>query len=255
MGKVVGDVGKFIGRHRNPGWAQIQGYNAVTQQYETAIANVEPERQKLMFPGKGYWLWKNGGTDTLEYPANRIYYAGGEYVNIYPGVEGLSDVSYGYETVNGFWTGLNTANQWDGRMISGQPFVIGDDNAWERHWKEGAMDSSYVDNVHFAYFHGHGCEQSIKFGTYHDDPSLTYNDARWGNTMLDWVALDACNTLKDPEATNLWKGSFAGLHGFYGFASLAPVYDNRKKSILVTSQRVTHRISITQPNLLRGDKP
>lgn len=211
----------------DPGWSKTSGYDAVNQVYEPTIFNSEPSRQKLMFPGKGYWLWMNSG-DTMEYWQNQTYYCGGEYVDSYHGVEGLADVFFGYANVDGFWTGLNNANKWAGRYISpGQRFVLDNDSAWERHWKEGAEDSSYADNVHFAYFHGHGCEQAIKFGTYHDDPSLDYNETRWGNTMLDWVVLDACNVLKDPKESNLWRGSFAGLHGIYSFASFNPVYPNR----------------------------
>ncbi len=210
----------------DPGWSYVIGYDPISQGYEPAIFNSDPSRQELMFPGKGYWLWMNGG-DTMQYPKAKNYYFGGEYVNLYHGIEGLSDVHYGFENVNGFWTGLSTATNWYGRYISSQPFKLGDDNAWERHWKEGAMDSTYADNVHFAYFHGHGCEEAIKFGTYHDDPTLSYSDVRWGNTMLDWVALDACNVLKDPEETNLWRGSFAGLHGIYSFASNSISHQNR----------------------------
>ena len=210
----------------DPGWSYVTGYDAVNQGYEPSIFNSEPSRQKLMFPGKGYWLWMNGG-DVMEYPKAKTYYVGGEYVDQYHGIEGLNDTHFGYDNVYYFWTGLDSATQWDGCYISGQPFRFGNDDAWERHWKEGAMDSSYADNVHFAYFHGHGCEEAIKFGTYHDDPTLSYNDARWGNTMLDWVALDACNVLKDPEETNLWRGSFAGLHGIYSFASISYSHQSR----------------------------
>lgn len=210
----------------DPGWSYVIGYDPISQGYEPTIFNSEPSRQELMFPGKGYWLWMSGG-DTMQYPKAKTYFVGGEYVDLYNGVEGLADLNYGYNNVNNFWTGLDTATKWDGRYISGQPFVFGNNNSWERHWKEGALDSTYADNVHFAYFHGHGCEEAIKFGTYHDDPTLSYSDAQWGNTMLDWVALDACNVLKDPEETNMWRESFAGLHGIYSFASNSYSHQSR----------------------------
>ena len=204
----------------DPGWSYVMGYDAVNQGYEPSIYNSEPSRQKLMFPGKGYWLWMNGG-DTMEYPKDKTYFVGGEYVDTYHGIENLTDVNYGFNNVDDFIDGLDDANNWNER------FMLENDDAWERHWKEGAMDSSYVDNVHFAYFHGHGCEEAIKFGTYHDDPTLSYSEARWGNTMLDWVALDACNVLTDPEESNLWRESFAGLHGIYSFASNSYSVTNR----------------------------
>jgi hypothetical protein len=41
-------------------WAQVVGWNAVTQSYSTPIANVYPDSTALMYPTKGYWLFMNG---------------------------------------------------------------------------------------------------------------------------------------------------------------------------------------------------
>jgi len=41
-------------------WAQVVGWNALIQSYDTPIANVYPDSTALMYPTKGYWLFMNG---------------------------------------------------------------------------------------------------------------------------------------------------------------------------------------------------
>ncbi len=100
--------------------------------------------------------------------------------------------------------------------------LMGNDSAWEKHWKDpsvmGGIDSEWVDSAHFAYFSGHGSEVGLEFGTMNDDYTCQYLDAKWGNTQLDWVALDACKILNE-TTFGYWMGSppFSGLHSILGF--------------------------------------
>ena len=47
-------------------WASVMGWNAVSQGYESAITNTNPENTAHMQPTKGYWLFMNG--DQSYYP-------------------------------------------------------------------------------------------------------------------------------------------------------------------------------------------
>jgi hypothetical protein len=41
-------------------WAKVVGWNAATQMYNAAIANVYPDNTAQMYPTSGYWLFMNG---------------------------------------------------------------------------------------------------------------------------------------------------------------------------------------------------
>jgi len=81
-------------------------------------------------------------------------------------------------------------------------------------------ENSFVDDAHFAFFSGHGSMTGFYFGTEHDDHKLSNSDALWGNKKMDWIAIDACEVLRDEwwsHVTWRWGGSFEGLHLICGF--------------------------------------
>ena len=101
-------------------------------------------------------------------------------------------------------------------------FNWGDNNAWEQDFKSpekpgGGDDVSYIDNVDFAYFSGHGSPTGIYDGTTIDDTKLANTDAVWGDKDLEWITLSACQTLQDPGMFDRWGWPvFKGLHMILG---------------------------------------
>ncbi|RME85507.1 MAG: hypothetical protein D6775_02625 [Caldilineae bacterium] len=107
-------------------------------------------------------------------------------------------------------------------------FVFANGAAWEQDWKRadapgGGTENLYVDTVDLAYFAGHGWTGGFLFGVGgrdHDDPYLTYGDARhaWGDRDLDWVGLAACNVLADAHRRD-WANTMQGLRLLMGFVT------------------------------------
>ncbi len=150
------------------------------------------------------------------------YGVSAEWVNNYQGT-GLSDLSNNDENAQGFYYGLGGDASWTGN------FIRGDDNSMEKHWKDpsySGVDNSYMDNAYFGFFSGHGSTNGFYFRTNNDDTLLRYSDALWGNTNLDWVALDACEVLKQSGVSN-WYSSFGGVHSIVGFDTTATDVTNR----------------------------
>ena len=48
--------------------------------------------------------------------------------------------------------------------------------------------------------------------------NLTYDEALWGNTEVDWIALAACNVLNESNIDN-WKPRFKGLHSIVSWST------------------------------------
>jgi hypothetical protein len=113
----------------------------------------------------------------------------------------------------------------------------------------GGLDSDWIDNVHFAYFAGHGAgEGSIAGSTgvgrgggftfgvdANDDWVLgsipSAREPRWGDRRLNWIVLDVCSALAwksdgdgvDYTISERWANSdvMHGLHYILGFRSAA----------------------------------
>lgn len=110
-------------------------------------------------------------------------------------------------------------------------------------------DSRYVDNVDIAYFAGHGWGSSIVFGFWDKAKSLyNFDQDAWFNWLrlggnergfsssetadLEWLALDACETLKwaDDYGSDVWTRwgpVFCGLHSVSGFTTTTTDSDSR----------------------------
>lgn len=145
-------------------------------------------------------------------PASAYYYCCAEWVNNYPPP---SDLEHNDENAQGFYYQLGGDSSWWG------DFIYGNSQALERHWKDpskpgNGIDYIYTDDTHFAFFSGHGAPEGFAFSSSQDDTFLSYSDALWGNTQMDWVTIDACTVLRENSHTN-WYSAFGGLHSMTGF--------------------------------------
>ena len=130
----------------------------------------------------------------------------------------------------GFMNGL-TSDGWVCR------FDFGDQSAWEQDFKyregpAGGTDYEQIDAVDFAYYCGHGDPYYIDLTNgEHDSQRFWFANARWGGNAggaeeeagdLEWIVLDACQTLKLMEGHandvfDRWDQAFDGLHMVLGF--------------------------------------
>lgn len=148
-----------------------------------------------------------------------------EWVNEYHGYQ--ENLNNNDENAQGFYNELSSDSYWSGA------FIYGDDLAWESDWKDpskGGHDDVFVDDAHFAFFSGHGSMTGFYFGTEHDDHKLSNGDALWGNKKMDWIAIDACEVLRDEwwsHVTWRWGDAFEGLHSICGFHTTTHDVKNR----------------------------
>lgn len=157
---------------------------------------------------------------------------------LYPAFSGPYDNAnnreVGVEWVNDYYGWASTLSQCDDDAVGfyntmgakgwTQRWNWGDSNAWEQDFKEpskpgGGTDTTYADNVDFAYFSGHGNANGFYFGTTIDDHGLSNTDAIWGNKDLEWIALSSCLVLNYSAGGvfSRWGWPvFQGLHGICG---------------------------------------
>lgn len=143
-------------------------------------------------------------------------YVGVEWCNIYHGLPGLADISGTNDSAEGFKNHIKSLSNWSSR------FDWGNDAAWEQDFKfttapGGGTDSLWIDNVHFAFFAGHGSSGSFYFCSSVDDHEMRANDAQWGDGILNWIVLHACQTMRANFQWTVWCDSFKGLHEMFGF--------------------------------------
>ncbi len=144
---------------------------------------------------------------------NRV---GVEWCNNYNGTPGLADISGTDDSALGFGSHLNSLSGWERR------FAWGNDSAWEQDFKftdapGGGTDSSWLDAVHFGFFAGHGSPGAFYFGSTVDDHTMAAAHARWGDGILNWIVLHACQTMRANFGWTTWCDSFVGLHQMFGF--------------------------------------
>ncbi|MFX0204056.1 MAG: DUF6345 domain-containing protein [Candidatus Hodarchaeota archaeon] len=143
-------------------------------------------------------------------------YVGVEWCNIYHGLPGLADISGTDASAQGFKNRIKSLPNWSSR------FDWGNDAAWEQDFKfatapGGGTDSYWADNVHFAFFAGHGSSGSFWFGFPVDDHEMRAQDAQWGDGILNWIVLHACQTMRANFEWDVWCNAFKGLHMMFGF--------------------------------------
>ena len=132
------------------------------------------------------------------------------------GAPGLGDISGTDDSALGFGDYIKALPGWDRR------FQWGNNAAWEQDFKfatapGGGTDSKWADNVHFAFFAGHGSSGNFYFGSTVDDHTMEAQHARWGDGMLNWIVLHACQTMRNNFAWTVWCDAFQGLHEMFGF--------------------------------------
>jgi len=152
---------------------------------------------------------------TPDKPAEEIDpFVGVEWCNLYHG--SANDISGTSQSAQGFKNGLLATGGWSSR------FDWGNDAAREQDFKYlaapgGGEDYLWADNVHFAFFAGHGSSGAFYFGSTIDDHQLAAADARWGEGLLNWIVIHACNTMMNNFAWTVWCKAFRGLHQMFGF--------------------------------------
>jgi len=150
---------------------------------------------------------------------------GVEWVNEYPDWIG-NDLFASDDSAEWFYNILGEDLGWT------RVFDWGDGQAWEGDFEKPSVDGwdyIYVDNVDFAFFCGHGSSSAFWFGVDMDgDDSYTYqvhySEAEWGDKDLEWIVFDACKVLREDNVFTRWSSAFKGLHGMFGFHTIAYQY-------------------------------
>ncbi len=143
-------------------------------------------------------------------------FVGVEWCNLYHGAPGLADISGTNASAQGFRSAMAALPGWSSR------FDWGNDAAWEEDFKTstasgGGTDAYWADNVDLAFFAGHGSPGAFYFGSQIDDHQMVAGDARWGEGLLNWLVLHACQTMRADFGWTVWCDSFRGLHQMFGF--------------------------------------
>jgi hypothetical protein len=167
-------------------------------------------------------------------------YVGVEWCNIYHGTPGLADISGTDESARGFRQEMERLSNWSSR------FDWGNDAAWEQDFKfstapGGGTDYRWVDNVHFAFFAGHGSPGAFYFGSTVDDHEMRAQDAQWGDGRCNWIVLHACQTMRANFGWTVWCNAFRGLHQMLGF------HTNTEGSIPALGTRLAFWMSFVLP--------
>ncbi|HVM53481.1 MAG TPA: DUF6345 domain-containing protein [Acidimicrobiales bacterium] len=107
-------------------------------------------------------------------------------------------------------------------------FFWGNNNAWERDFRDsstggGGSDHTVVDDVDIAFFTGHAGGNGWNLEANQGDNFVHYNDARLGQTDLEWLVIGACGVLQDgsPSFATRWGPAFKGLHMILGYATVS----------------------------------
>ncbi|MCA9636556.1 MAG: hypothetical protein KC420_11065 [Myxococcales bacterium] len=143
-------------------------------------------------------------------------YVGVEWCNLYNGAPGLGDISGTDNSAEGFARVIRGLSGWS------QRFDWGNNAAWEQDFKRvgapgGGTDTYWADHVHFAFFAGHGSPGRFYFGSTVDDHEMRAEDATWGDGILNWIVLHACQTMRNNFGWTVWCDAFKGLHQIFGF--------------------------------------
>ncbi|MDY6892343.1 MAG: DUF6345 domain-containing protein [Chloroflexota bacterium] len=139
-----------------------------------------------------------------------------EWIEDYDGTP-LTNLPNAEESASGFYDCLGN-NGWTKRFNKGDHF------AQEADFEVDGLDYEVVDAVDIVWFEGHGGEGKIFFGQYSfGDGKVNYNEAEWGDGDVEWIFLNACETLADDGGSTKASGKFAqalnGVHLICGAVS------------------------------------
>ncbi|TWT45326.1 hypothetical protein RAS1_17490 [Phycisphaerae bacterium RAS1] len=175
----------------------------------------------LLFELSAYFEQVDADGGAAPRGAGSLYY---EWINNYPSPS--SDLSRCDNDARGLRDQLGWG--WQG---------FGDSDAWEEDFKRddvGGTNSGFSDAFDLAYFSGHGSStndwyyketrRTLKFGNDdHDDAHTVPGDGRgaWGNGEMEWMAFNACQTMKDWDNRDDWFQCMDGLHLVLGWKTNA----------------------------------
>jgi len=145
-----------------------------------------------------------------------------EWVQKYNGLQG--NLTNTKAQAEGFYNTLSAA----------RGFNWGDDLAWDRDFEQAGAgspadgtDTIWADHVDMVFFSGHGSPDRFYFGIKKDDALAKSTELRWGDSQLEWIALDACNVLERDGVFDRWRPAFRGLHYMLGFHTTTSDEANR----------------------------
>jgi hypothetical protein len=145
-----------------------------------------------------------------------------EWINKFPEPCDQNELSYCDETSEGFLNAMRSRGHTE-------VFNWGNGNAWERDFRDPAFsgdDANWADDVDFVHFSSHGSTNSSNvfsgfFGVQNDNCRWKSDKARFGNKQLEYLCIDACNSLelsRDVVAT--WQDAFHGMRMIFAFTDL-----------------------------------
>jgi hypothetical protein len=177
------------------------------QDTHQVAVKVSPKEERRELPSAA-------STKTVSHTDPDDPYVGVEWCNLYHG--SAPNISGTDASAQGFKNHIQSLPGWSSR------FDWGNDNAWEEDFKftsapGGGTDPFWADNVNFAFFAGHGSSGSFWFGSTVDDHEQRAQDSRWGDGILNWVVLHACQTMRANFEWDVWCDAFKGLHQMFGF--------------------------------------
>jgi Family of unknown function (DUF6345) len=147
---------------------------------------------------------------------------GVEWINNFPDPCDQNELHYCDETSEGFLAGMLSRGH-------AANFNWGNANAWERDFRDpafGGDDNNWIDSVDFAHFSSHGSTNDSNvfrgnFGVENDACRWRSDQARFGNTDLEYLCIDACNSLElTRDVIAVWQNAFHGLRMILAFTDL-----------------------------------
>jgi len=132
-------------------------------------------------------------------------------------------------------------------------FNFGDNNAWERDFKDPSQvatgqDTSFVDNVDMLFYTGHANANNFTFPGTNDDGRLEFTEnPRWGNNDLEWLIIAACGPLQNSNGAEQswatrWGPAFDGLHMMLAYANVSN--DNTVEGDKMASKLVGNELDL-----------
>ena len=205
-------------------WATAQGYDAETQEYEVSMIRGATGRhsdQRLMFPGKAYWVYLTEEATLVPLKATKDSHdedypqVGVTWVDNYD-FDWQNPLSQSSNTSHGFYNTLVEEGGWipmfeygDHEVLQGL-FTSSD-------W--GGEDLKYIDGVDVALFAGHGWSQWLVLSGVLE--VMPYINCNWGDYDLEWIFLHGCHTTGDPDIFKMSMPyrTMNGVHLICGFAT------------------------------------
>jgi len=180
-------------------WSIAYGFDAGTQEYEVSMISGATGRhsdQRLMFPGKGYWVNAAAEGTLIPLKATKDNHdedypqVGVEWVENYD-LDWQHPLSQCSNTSRGFYNTLVEEGGWI------PMFEYGDHEVQRDHFCVNGSDQQYIDGVDVALFTGHCCNQWLVLSGVLE--TVPYIDCNWGDYDLEWLFLHGCHTTENPD--------------------------------------------------------